>query len=637
MGVSVEHRKGIQVAQHEAVLAVRQRIHTVFESVADVLDVLIALLTEEHMHIVREASQVLRAAVFLAVCHHLFQHRCQFAVVRVVDNHLLAHDVTLGSNTPQLAEEIAISIHVEHHRVVVRLHGEERTDWCQHHGTHPHAHHRRDGARVCQVVAQRVDDVIEDEDYHSHHHRHSQSTLADDGTERRTDEEEDKTCQGERDFLPNLYLVHSLLTSELVHHFHLELHVEVRQVHLLQGALHHIHALHVREVGEERVDVHSLHRRFPFPLRLSLLSQFRLPLMLLVLHGWPWRIVGHVERSALHVVGVGMRRAVNQLVDGVDALFQLVDALGASRIGEVSIAHLEVLVEVDDEMLLHESLATVRHIVGLQGIIAQVLELLTIKKVQNQVLLVGTRLQPTRIGKDDVGIVHTVAHVVDDAIVEHTRLLVLVVHIEIHALHPIVEHALGNVQFGRLLANGEQQRHQLLLRIRCYHVLHMIAPHRENHHQDCQRPHGAHQRDASRLDSQQLQALTHVSERNEGCQQDGNRQRQRDESFGGIEEELGKDGQFQTLSHQVVHIFPKELHHNDEQTDHEGAQQHRNEVLQNIYVKFLDETHLLPLRQKQSVSCSQSNNCILIQLAKLRQKTCISAVFAIFRFHERKN
>ena len=57
--------------------------------------------------------------------------------------------------------------------------------------------------------------------------------------------------------------------------------------------------------------------------------------------------------------------------------------------------------------------------------------------------------------------------------------------------------------------------------------------------------------------------------------------------------ELSKDGQFQALSHQVIHIFPKELHHNDEQTDHEGAQQHRNEVLQNIYVKFFDETHLL--------------------------------------------
>ena len=212
-------------------------------------------------------------------------------------------------------------------------------------------------------------------------------------------------------------------------------------------------------------------------------------------------------------------------------------------------------------------------------------------------LLVGTRLQFSRIGKNDVGIVHTIAHIVDDAVVEHTRLLVLVVHIEIHALHPIVEHTFGNIQLGRLLTNGEKQRHQLLLCIRCHHILHMVAPHCENHHQNRQRTHGAYQRNACRLDSQQLQTLTHVSKRNEGCQQDGNRQCQRNECFGGIEEELGKDSQFQALSHQVVHIFPKELHHYDEQTDHEGAQQHRNEVLQNIYVKFFDETHLLFLPQ----------------------------------------
>ena len=311
----VEYREGIQVAQHDAVLTIGKSIHAVFQSVADFLNRLVALLTEIHMHIVRESSQMLRLSIYLAVFRDAVEQCSHLPIVWVVDNHFLARNMTLGTDSPQLAEEIAISVHIEYHRVVVGLNRQESTNWCQHQGTHPHAHHRRNGSSVCQVVAQGVDDVVEDENNHSHHHWHSQTSLADDGTERCTDKEENKTCQGKRDFLPNLNLVHSLLAPILIHHLHLELHVEIRQIHLLQGTLHHIHALHIREMREKRVDIHHLFLRILFLLQRLLFSSLRrLLLVQLVLHVRRRRVVWHIERAALHIIGKSMRSAINQLI-----------------------------------------------------------------------------------------------------------------------------------------------------------------------------------------------------------------------------------------------------------------------------------------------------------------------------------
>ena len=49
--------------------------------------------------------------------------------------------------------------------------------------------------------------------------------------------------------------------------------------------------------------------------------------------------------------------------------------------------------------------------------------------------------------------------------------------------------------------------------------------------------------------------------------------------------------QFQSLAHHLVDIFPKKLHHEDEQADEEGARKEQAKTLQDENVKFLDSEH----------------------------------------------
>ena len=60
---------------------------------------------------------------------------------------------------------------------------------------HPHAHHHVDAAIARHLHARGVDDVVEDENTHRDNRGHAQSALANDGTEGRTDKEEEQTSQ----------------------------------------------------------------------------------------------------------------------------------------------------------------------------------------------------------------------------------------------------------------------------------------------------------------------------------------------------------------------------------------------------------------------------------------------------------
>ena len=158
-------------------------------------------------------------------------------------------------------------------------------------------------------------------------------------------------------------------------------------------------------------------------------------------------LVRHAQRVSLHVVVELNAEAVVVAFHRVDVVRQLCHRLGAGTSRHVLlICEVEVCVEVDDEVLLHKCLPSVGHIPRLQRIAGEVLELFPLIEVQQQVQFVAGGFQSGRICQDDVCPVHPVLHVVDDDIVEHTRLLILVLHVEVDVLNPIVEHTFGDIQ-----------------------------------------------------------------------------------------------------------------------------------------------------------------------------------------------
>ena len=70
-----------------------------------------------------------------------------------------------------------------------------------------------------------------------------------------------------------------------------------------------------------------------------------------------------------------------------------------------------------------------------------------------------------------MGIVHAVSHVVDNHIIEHTRLFIFMLDIEIHPRHTVVKHALWYIRFRCILKNGKTQLQQILLCLWGYIIL----------------------------------------------------------------------------------------------------------------------------------------------------------------------
>ena len=152
--------------------------------------------------------------------------------------------------------------------------------------------------------------------------------------------------------------------------------------------------------------------------------------------------------------------------------------------------------------------------------------------------LVAGGFQASRIGQHNVGTTGSVLQVVDNHVVQHARFLVFVLHIQVDVVNAIVEHSLGNVQFGRLHLHGAQHLQQVLPRFGGYLVLEMERGERQQGDEDDEWAHGADEGDARGLDGQQFQALADVAERDERCQQNGQWQCGRHQCFGSIKEEL---------------------------------------------------------------------------------------------------
>ena len=130
---------------------------------------------------------------------------------------------------------------------------------------------------------------------------------------------------------------------------------------------------------------------------------------------------------------------------------------------------------------------------------------------QLEMPLVGCALQAGTIGQHYLCILITISITVYHDTVEHTRLSILMMDIQIITRNLTVKNTLGNLQLGRLLFHTPHKCGQLLGGLRTYLVLEIKTSQADKQGQDENRLQDTYQRNTACLHGQQLKALTHIA------------------------------------------------------------------------------------------------------------------------------
>lgn len=204
-------------------------------------------------------------------------------------------------------------------------------------------------------------------------------------------------------------------------------------------------------------------------------------------------------------------------------------------------------------------------------------------------LLVSGGFEPSRVSNDDVCILESVGEVVYHHVVEHACLLVLLTDVEVvfHALvflTELVKRAFGDVQLGRCLRHGVDERVELQLRVRSRDVLEIEGQGGNERGEDDERTHDLRQRNACRLHGYQLKTFAEVTECHQGGEQHGKGCRGRPKGECRVVEKLGKNDEVQAFAHHVVNPLPQELHHEDEQADEGGSDEQEDKAFNDKYI-----------------------------------------------------
>ena len=202
------------------------------------------------------------------------------------------------------------------------------------------------------------------------------------------------------------------------------------------------------------------------------------------------------------------------------ALTAVVVLFGGSLIAQYAGIHLvEVCVKFDERMFLAECLPAIGHILLCHALCLQVLELLPAVQVQVQEFLVRRHLHASRVGHNDMCILKSVAQVVYHHVVQHTRFLVLLLHVQVVSVQFVIKSPFGDIQLRRLLFDGEKQGIQFRSSFGTYHILEIERQAADESHHHNKWSHHLDEGDACSLHGQQLRTLAKVSERDERCQQ----------------------------------------------------------------------------------------------------------------------
>ena len=288
-----------------------------------------------------------------------------------------------------------------------------------------------------------------------------------------------------------------------------------------------------------------------------------------------------VDRCRRDAVEIGHRRRVDEVIHRIDVVIQFAHVFGLRNIGKLTCLQLiKIRIEVKYQLFVVERLAIVGsslrfehvHVVRLQ-----VLKLFSVPQRETHVHFVGSQLNARRIGQHNLRTVEALVHFIDNGVVEHPRLGVLLLDIKVEILHA-VEHALGNFD-GRLRDfDRHQEAAQRFLRVGGNIILEIIDHKGEGEHQKEDGAHDAHQGYAGGLHGKELKVLAHVAESDERSQQHREGQGRGHQTDANIPEEFAQDRRGEALAHQVVDIAPHELHDKDEQTNEESPHKELQEL-----------------------------------------------------------
>ena len=366
-----------ELHQHVVVPRVREILDGRFEHIVDGFNVVVVARVEEDLDGIRPAQQMVLLAVALDGDTDILKHLGIKQVFRIFDDDLLAGDVTLGAQTQNTADDLFVQVYIEHHRVLIGLISEEGGDG----GKCPRRDRHAEGdgplSFTGHLITRVVEDIVNDEHQHRHDDGHSETALADDGTQRRADEEEDQARERQRELLDGLQLVVTIIPVQAVGVFGLHLHVHLRRLHTRQGALDCsltvsgrlslVDGVDGRLVGSQLL--HHLHR---------------------VLGSY----LGQTQAVALGVDVERIAHAVVMLLDGVDVVQQPAQGFHTGVAGDVGhICHVQAAVEVDDDALRRECLTPVGDVGAVGEVLrTHVLKPLAAIKCQQQMLLLFRRL-----------------------------------------------------------------------------------------------------------------------------------------------------------------------------------------------------------------------------------------------------
>ena len=198
--------------------------------------------------------------------------------------------------------------------------------------------------------------------------------------------------------------------------------------------------------------------------------------------------------------------------------------------------------------------------------------------------LVLRHFEAGRVGQHDLCLLEALVGLVDDGLVEHARLRIFLFHVEVDVGHAVVEDTLGDFHRGRLLLHAEEERSEIDLGFGRGLVLEVKGNAHHEEGKNGQGPHDAQKGHAGRLHGQELEALAHVAERNEGREQHSQRKGLGHEGLAHIPEELGEDFERKPLADELVDVAPGELHHEDKEAYKESSYENQQELAQYVSV-----------------------------------------------------
>ena len=153
-------------------------------------------------------------------------------------------------------------------------------------------------------------------------------------------------------------------------------------------------------------------------------------------------------------------------------------------------------------------------------------------------LLVFGHLHASFCRPDDVGILETVGEVVDEQVLHHAGIAVLLLDVDVVPVDVAIEYAFRDIQFRRGLFHGYQQGPELHLCLRGDNVLEIEGHSAKYQAEQDERTDNPEQRNPGCFHGKKLELFPEVTESHQCGQQDGQGEGNRNQSERRIKEEL---------------------------------------------------------------------------------------------------